>query len=322
MNEGFIYVLVNSSMPDLVKVGLTTRKPSDRASELSGVTGVPTPFIVVYETEVNDCVDAEKFVHEMLSIKGYRVSDAREFFRAPVQDVIKVIMQLPPSLTDSVDSIILPSDEKLINDDVFDELSSLTLSQKATLENQPWYQIYTDAESAYYGADENLVDYSKALKLYTSAAKLGCNLAYHRIGEMYLYGTGPKMNSEKSLEFLKESARLNNYVSYVVMAYAFAYDDNLSNARKCMSLFFRDREKYKSDILEEELRLFIEILSLIRYFPEIFAQDSVDLLNNLRKIKTELNETCLALVERYSMDDESEDHFEAYSLMLKFLQSI
>lgn len=322
MNEGFIYVLVNSSMPDLVKVGLTTRKPSDRASELSGVTGVPTPFIVVYETEVNDCVDAEKFVHEMLTIKGYRVSDAREFFRAPVQDVIKVIMQLPPSLTDSVDSIILPSDEKLINDDVFDELSSLTLSQKATFENQPWYQIYTDANSAYYGADENLVDYSKALKLYTSAAKLGCNLAYHRIGEMYLYGKGPKMNSEKSLEFLKESARLNNYVSYVVMAFAFAYDDNLSNARKCMSLFFRDREKYKSDILEEELLLFSETLSLIRHYPEIFTHDSVDLLNNLRKIKTELNEQCLELVEMYSMDDESEDGLKAYSLMLKFLQSI
>ena len=239
MNEGFIYVLVNSSMPDLVKVGLTTRKPSDRASELSGVTGVPTPFIVVYETEVNNCIEAEKFVHEMLTIKGYRVSDAREFFRAPVQDVIKVIMHLPLSLTDSIDSITLPLDEKLINDDVIDELSSLTLSQKATFENKPWYQIYTDAETAYYGLNENLVDYSNALKLYTSAAKLGCNLAYHRIGEMYLYGIGPKKNSEKSLEFLKESARLNNYVSYVVMAYAFAYDDNLSNARKCLSLFFR-----------------------------------------------------------------------------------
>ena len=84
MSEGFIYVLVNSSMPDLVKVGLTTRKPCDRAIELSGVTGVPTPFIVVYETQVNDCSAAEKFVHELLSTKGYRVSEAREFFKAAV----------------------------------------------------------------------------------------------------------------------------------------------------------------------------------------------------------------------------------------------
>ena len=46
MEPGWVYVLVNSSMPGIAKVGRTTRAPRDRAAELSGVTGVATPFIV------------------------------------------------------------------------------------------------------------------------------------------------------------------------------------------------------------------------------------------------------------------------------------
>ncbi|MEN9595630.1 MAG: hypothetical protein RL236_64, partial [Pseudomonadota bacterium] len=65
-NRGYIYVLANSAMPDLVKVGKTTRTPAERAAELSKVTGVPTPFIVVYEQLVDDCTAAEEFVHTML----------------------------------------------------------------------------------------------------------------------------------------------------------------------------------------------------------------------------------------------------------------
>lgn len=34
-NRGYIYVLANSAMPDLVKVGKTTRTPAERAAELS-----------------------------------------------------------------------------------------------------------------------------------------------------------------------------------------------------------------------------------------------------------------------------------------------
>ena len=77
MSCGFIYVLVNSSMPGLVKIGKTTRRPSDRVRELSGVTGVPTPFVVAYEEYFADCDEAETYLHSNLSNSGIRVSESR-----------------------------------------------------------------------------------------------------------------------------------------------------------------------------------------------------------------------------------------------------
>ena len=41
-NSGYIYVLINNSMENLVKVGKTSRDAESRAKELSSVTGVPT----------------------------------------------------------------------------------------------------------------------------------------------------------------------------------------------------------------------------------------------------------------------------------------
>ena len=61
MSSGYLYVLANSSIPGLVKIGKTTRLPSERADELSRVTGVATPFIVVYEDYFDDCAAAESF---------------------------------------------------------------------------------------------------------------------------------------------------------------------------------------------------------------------------------------------------------------------
>jgi len=39
----YVYVLVNKSMPDMVKIGMTIREVEERAKEISGATGVPTP---------------------------------------------------------------------------------------------------------------------------------------------------------------------------------------------------------------------------------------------------------------------------------------
>ncbi len=44
--NGYVYVLMNSSMRGLVKIGKTEREPEERAKELSASTGVPTPFMV------------------------------------------------------------------------------------------------------------------------------------------------------------------------------------------------------------------------------------------------------------------------------------
>jgi|CXWL01.1.fsa_nt_gi hypothetical protein len=86
---GYIYVLVNSAMPGLLKIGYTDRDPKLRASELSAASGVVVPFIVAYHAEVADAVRAETEIHQALST--YRVSDGREFFAMEVRDAIAII---------------------------------------------------------------------------------------------------------------------------------------------------------------------------------------------------------------------------------------
>ena len=91
MSSGSVYVLANSSMPGLVKVGRTTRDPKERAAELSSATGLPTPFIVVYDHHFDDCTAAEQFAHAYLEGAGYRLSANREFFSAPTSEVVKAL---------------------------------------------------------------------------------------------------------------------------------------------------------------------------------------------------------------------------------------
>jgi len=77
---GYLYLLVNPSMEGIVKIGKTTRNPALTAQQLGAVTGVPTPFLLVFELFFPDCDRAEEYVHVALEARGYRVADNREFF--------------------------------------------------------------------------------------------------------------------------------------------------------------------------------------------------------------------------------------------------
>jgi hypothetical protein len=68
---GYIYALINRTMPGLVKVGLTTREPLERLAELSSATGVPTPFELVFDVLVADASRAEAVLHDLLTSAGH-----------------------------------------------------------------------------------------------------------------------------------------------------------------------------------------------------------------------------------------------------------
>ena len=95
MAAGYVYALINPSMPGLVKVGMTTRSPEERAQELSGGTGVPTPFVVVYHDFFVNCAEAESLVHSQLELQGFRLTANREFFSAESAAVIRTIAACP-----------------------------------------------------------------------------------------------------------------------------------------------------------------------------------------------------------------------------------
>jgi T5orf172 domain len=84
----FVYVLTNSSMPGLVKVGLTSWLPEDRAKDLY-TTSVPEAFEVAYRATTSWPQAVEQRTHHLLN--DNRVNPKREFFRVKVEEAINAV---------------------------------------------------------------------------------------------------------------------------------------------------------------------------------------------------------------------------------------
>jgi len=310
---GYLYVLANSSMPDLVKVGKTTRSPSKRADELSGVSGVATPFIVVYEQFFQDCDSAESFVHALLSQKGFRISEGREFFKAPVSEVVKAIIQAPGG---AVPKQHQTQDELLaINADQNDDLEDMELSTDET--SEPWQNIFDEAENYYLGLEDYIEDEAEALRLYREAAKLGCLMAYDRIGDIYANG-GDSIteDDQKALEYYKAGVRKGNYQCYMSMAKIFHNRGNEANYRKCIRLFVSEVEKGRNSSLEQFrsyttlCREYVWLCMLWKIDP---LEEMIPLLRQNRDKILVYAEACLKSLEK---DNEHPDD-ESYNSRLR-----
>lgn len=105
---GHVYLLINTAMPGMLKVGKTTRPPETRVMELSGATGVPVPFELLFYVAVSDAHAAERFVHTKLEELGARVSDNREFFSAPPKTAVDLMLRARDKFP--VESSILTAD--------------------------------------------------------------------------------------------------------------------------------------------------------------------------------------------------------------------
>jgi hypothetical protein len=86
MSYGFVYVLANSAMPGMYKIGFTERSPAKRAEELSASSGVPTPFEVVCYAEFSNCQQEESRLHAKFS--KFRTNKSREFFRMRLAEIV------------------------------------------------------------------------------------------------------------------------------------------------------------------------------------------------------------------------------------------
>lgn len=277
---GFLYVLANSSMPGLVKVGKTTRSPIERAAELSGVTGLATPFIVVYDQLFVDCHAAESFVHTYLSEKGYRISSNREFFNAPVSLVIKAIGFAPGQIEDDTVTATDLIEDELISSSADHDLDDLQF--ESVQKEEPWLAIFEEAEAHYYGFGDYIKDETEALRLFRQAASLGSTEAYGRIGRQYQNGEGTQKNITKALEFFKEGARKGRPACYFYMGMMFSEEKNDANADKCFLLFLKNvpneisiRSDISSDEASDIYRGCIRLLMNRFYLVEDFCRHRV-----------------------------------------------
>lgn len=90
MGMGYVYILVNDSMPGLVKIG-RAKDVDQRASSLF-TTGVPTPFKVVFALHSDECERLEDEIHAFLD--EFRVNPDREFFRCSKDMTIETLEKL------------------------------------------------------------------------------------------------------------------------------------------------------------------------------------------------------------------------------------
>lgn len=175
MASGYLYALVNQSMPGIVKVGCTTRNPFDRAKELH-TTGVPTAFSVAIAIAVKDTKSAESKVHMMLELEGKRVERGREFFMVSISDLIYTFAKL------SSDHILESNADKK-------ETSLEEILEMASIYRQ--------------GRGDTAPDIKKSISLYEEAARLGSASACGWLGYIYRNGKGITKSPSKSVYYLE-----------------------------------------------------------------------------------------------------------------------
>lgn len=82
--KGYIYCFSNPSIPNILKIGMTTRTPEDRLKEANSGTWVALPFKIEFYKEVQNPLQKEKDIHNFL--KNKRVNDNREFFNISIEN--------------------------------------------------------------------------------------------------------------------------------------------------------------------------------------------------------------------------------------------
>jgi hypothetical protein len=75
----------------LFKIGRTTRTVDIRAKELYN-TSSPDKFLIAMRYDVQDCILAEKLIHDKLD--SYRINDRREFFKIDFKLANKTILEI------------------------------------------------------------------------------------------------------------------------------------------------------------------------------------------------------------------------------------
>ena len=95
-STGHIYVLQNTSVPGIFKIGFTERSVSDRLNEINSATGVITPWQVRDFWFTQEPYLAEQEIHYKL--QEYRVENNREGFAVNfmvARDVIFEVLGIP-----------------------------------------------------------------------------------------------------------------------------------------------------------------------------------------------------------------------------------
>lgn len=90
ISTGYVYILSNPTMPNLLKIGFTERDVEERVEELNS-TGVPVPFEIEAIFGSPNAYEDEQAIHNTLN--QHRLANNREFFSIDLKQAIQCISE-------------------------------------------------------------------------------------------------------------------------------------------------------------------------------------------------------------------------------------
>ena len=87
--DSWVYIFSNKMMPNLLKIGVTSKTPEERAEEISRGTGVPVKFTVEYAFKCFNGMVLESEIHKYLH--SYRTNNGREFFQISLAEAKEAV---------------------------------------------------------------------------------------------------------------------------------------------------------------------------------------------------------------------------------------
>jgi hypothetical protein len=110
MNQ-IVYILINESMPEYVKIGFTHGDVQERIKQLDR-TGTPLPFEVYYAASVENAEREEKWLHSIFADR--RARDSREFFKMNPEYATLALKRVETK-EEKVESGLTPEQEKEVD---------------------------------------------------------------------------------------------------------------------------------------------------------------------------------------------------------------
>jgi hypothetical protein len=208
--KGWVYIITNKAMPDLVKVGFSTKDPEKRADELYS-TGVPHRYVVEYDALVDNPYGVEQKAHKLL--KNY--IENKEWFRC---DIIKAVAAIREAAENTIihESIKFP----------FNAVEQFNLG---------WN--YANGS----GVTKNL---EQAVYWYKKAAEQGNAAAQCNLGVCYENGRGVERNLNQAVYWYEKSAEKGNATAQFNLGMAYVNGNGVEkDLNQAMYLCKKSAEK-------------------------------------------------------------------------------
>jgi hypothetical protein len=258
--KGWVYVITNQSMPNLVKVGYSTKDPGLRAKELYS-TGVPHYYVVEYDALLNEPYEIEQKVHKLL--KG--CIENKEWFRCDVIKAVATIRQVAGG-TIMHESIKYPfdADEQFNLGLVYENGNGVEQDLK-----QAVYWYTKAAEQGYADAQYNLAliyengngveqDFKQAVYWYTKAAEQGYGDAQYNLALTYENGNGVEQDVKQAVYWYTKAAEQGYSKAQFNLGLAYSKGYGVvKNKNKAKEWFIKYAEQGLESVYEKIIGKFV-----------------------------------------------------------------